>query len=469
MNHPVRFIPSIKELQDHQQFQEIKETYHLSTQSLTRFLRDKVDTIRSSLISDPACYPYDNKEDMTAFIFRELSGEMGRMDLQSLRPVINATGTILHTNLGRARLSDEVVEQMSAIAKNYSNLEFDLEKGERGSRYAHVEQLMCHITGAEAAMVVNNNAAAVFLILRAFAKNKEVIVSRGELVEIGGSFRVSSIMEESDATLIEVGTTNKTHPSDYVDAVTDHTAMLLKVHQSNFGMFGFTSSVDRHTLIEIAKEKKLILYEDLGSGAFFDFRPFGIGNEPLVSEVISSGIDIISCSGDKLLGGPQVGIILGKKEWVSQLKKHQLARTLRIDKMTLAALHMTLKEYLSPEQLVQKNPTIRDILTDASDIKQRTREVFLAIQGMKAIQSEMINTEAQVGGGTLPDVKLPSYALAIKHRQKTAHVLAQLLRQNQPPIISRTKDDWVVLDFRTISAQELPDVMDALANFDIKY
>jgi L-seryl-tRNA(Ser) seleniumtransferase len=311
------------------------------------------------------------------------------------------------------------------------------------------------VTGAEAAMVVNNNAAAVYLILRGLAKGKEVVVSRGELVEIGGSFRVSSIMEESEAKLIEVGTTNKTHLFDYERAISEETSLLMKVHTSNFKTIGFTASVSTEELTELsAQYDHVLVYEDLGSGALYDFQQHGIGEEPVVAKVLSTGVDIVSFSGDKLLGGPQTGIICGKKELIDKLKKHQLARVLRVDKMTLAALEATIKSYIQGNQ--ETIPTVRELLLPLSLIKERADQFICNIreynQGWKL---EVREDHSQVGGGTMPAVEIPTYAAAISHPRFHSQQLFDLLRLGEPAIVTRLKDDRVLIDFRTVTDEEM--------------
>jgi L-seryl-tRNA(Ser) seleniumtransferase len=375
----------------------------------------------------------------------------------TLEKVINATGTILHTNLGRARLSDHSIEHVVETARNYSNLEYKLLEGERGSRHSHVEALLKKITGAEAAMVVNNNAAAVYLVLRALAENKEVIVSRGQLVEIGGSFRISSIMEESGAKLVEVGTTNKTHLYDYEKAVTSETSIVMKVHTSNFKVVGFTKTVETSDLVTFTKGlKDVIFYEDLGSGALFDFRKHGIGDEPVVKEVIEMGVDLVTFSGDKLLGGPQAGIIAGKKEIIDRLKKHQLARVVRVDKMTLAALEGTLIDYARGEKGLRNIPTIRDLLVSVNEIDDRSQFfVTNLLQQTRNYQSKILRSTSQVGGGTMPDVELPTMVVALKHRTLTAEQLGRKLRTgSKPAIVARIQKDELLIDLRTVSTEE---------------
>ena len=354
---------------------------------------------------------------------------------------------------------------------NYSNLEYNLERGVRGSRHSHVEELVKRLTGAEAAMVVNNNAAAVYIILRALASNKEVIVSRGQLVEIGGSFRISSIMEESGATLVEVGTTNKTHLYDYERALSEDTRMILKVHTSNFKVVGFTESVETEELAQLASlHEQVILYEDLGSGVLYDYRKHGIGNEPVVNEVLKMGADIVSFSGDKLLGGPQAGIIAGKKHLIEKLKKHQLARVLRVDKMTLAALEATLMQYSKGKDELMKIPVVADLLATADEIKQRTTRFLEELKKMTGSYEISIKPDiSQVGGGTMPDVELPTYVASLQHKQLSASTVEHLLRtKHSPSIVVRIQKDVIQIDLRTVSKEEEEILLQALTSIESK-
>ena len=332
-----------------------------------------------------------------------------------MKPVLNATGTILHTNLGRAPIADTHMAHVAAVATGYSNLEYNLEAGARGERYAHFEQLLCKLTGAEAAMAVNNNAAAVMLILDSMAKGGEVIVSRGELVEIGGKFRIPDVMERSGAALVEIGTTNKTHISDYEEAITEETAALLKVHTSNYRIVGFTDTVSVAELSPIAKDHDIPLIEDLGSGMLIDLSKYGITYEPTVQDSIANGADVVCFSGDKLLGGPQAGIIVGRKKYIDKMKKNQLTRALRIDKFTAAALEVVLQEYLSEEQAIRNIPTLRmitrsldEVSVDAEQLSQLLEESGLPVQvGMEPCES-------QIGGGSLPLERIPSMAVTLR-------------------------------------------------------
>ncbi|GGH80910.1 L-seryl-tRNA(Ser) seleniumtransferase [Pullulanibacillus pueri] len=464
MDNPLSRLPSIKYLQDCPEFNDLLEDVSINKNYLTQLTQECVDCVRHKLVNDRTWALEQTTASLTANIFSALQNTLKMVSSSGVKQVINGTGVVLHTNLGRARLSSEAAQAAFEAALGYSNLEFDLTSGKRGSRTEHLEALLTRLTGAEAALVVNNNAAAVFLVLRALAKRREVIVSRGELVEIGGSFRISSIMEESDAHLVEVGTTNKTHLTDYQAAIHDETAMILKVHQSNFKMIGFTSSVSREELVTLAHQQELLFYEDLGSGALFPFSDEKIGEEPVVSEIIKSGVDLVSLSGDKLLGGPQAGIILGKKKYIERLKKHQLMRTLRVDKMTLAALTVTLQNYFNPETLKTTVPTIRDIVTDKDTLYQRAEKLAEQLKQIIGIKTEIKSTYSYVGGGTMPEIKLKSYAVVIICDKIEAMALAKALRLGNPAVVGRIEDDQYLLDIRTINDLEIEGVYKAVHN-----
>jgi L-seryl-tRNA(Ser) seleniumtransferase len=465
----LRSLPPVHELQKNERFMILIKQLGVDHLNLTTILSDTLNEVRQSLIHNEWVGSEPGSERFIEEIFTRCEKTIQQQFSYTLKNVINATGTILHTNLGRARLSEQAVQHVTDIARQYSNLEYKLEEGERGSRHSHVEELVKRITGAEAAMVVNNNAAAIYIVLRALAAEKEVIVSRGQLVEIGGSFRISAIMEESGAKLVEVGTTNKTHLYDYERALNEETRMILKVHTSNFKVIGFTDSVETKELADLAnKHDQVIFYEDLGSGVLYDFRQHGIGDEPVVGEVLKMGTDLVSFSGDKLLGGPQAGIIAGKKDLIDQLKKHQLARVLRVDKMTLAALEGTLMHYVKGKEELTNIPVIRDLLASKEELKLRT-EAFLEKLEKVSDSYEMIMTEgtSQVGGGTMPEVELPTYVAVLKHKQLSAMQVAKTLRtQHSPAIVVRIQRDDLHLDLRTVSVEEEEILVKALV--DIK-
>ncbi|KHF40495.1 selenocysteine synthase [Halalkalibacter okhensis] len=463
MHQLLRQIPAIHELQQDQRFVQLLETSHVSKAKLTEWLQEAVAHVRKELLAGE-CSDENDPSRISNTIFQRLIERLSYHSTYKLRRVINGTGTVLHTNLGRARLSDRAIKQVMETAYSYSNLEYNLSEGKRGSRHELIEELVKEMTGAEAAMVVNNNAAAVYLVLKAFANGKNVIVSRGELVEIGGSFRVSSIMEESGAELIEVGTTNKTHFYDYENALTEDTAMIMKVHTSNFKIIGFTKEVSIAELQPLAQRHNVLLYEDLGSGALYDLRKDGIGDEPTVSEALKKGADLVTFSGDKLLGGPQAGIIAGKKKWIDRLKKHQLARVLRVDKMTLAALEATLKEYANEETVRETIPTLKAVLLTKEEIQSRI-ETFLHDLS-PSWHRKIKHDVSQVGGGTMPEVTLDTSLLLLSNSNYTAQSLHNQLRQKEPAVVTRIIDDQIALDFRTIEEHEFADLHRCLKEFE---
>jgi L-seryl-tRNA(Ser) seleniumtransferase len=379
----------------------------------------------------------------------------------NLKKVINGTGIVIHTNLGRSCINEQMAKEIYKIASNYSNLEFNLETGKRGHRYTHVEDIICLLTGAESALVVNNNAAAVMLVLDTLAKGKEAIVSRGELVEIGGSFRIPDVMERSGTILKEVGTTNKTHLRDYQHAISSETGMLLKVHTSNYRILGFTESVNREDLVALGKDNNIPVYEDLGSGLLFDFSNYFSMTEPTIKEVVNSGVDIVSFSGDKMLGGPQTGIIIGKKEYIEKMKYNQLTRALRVDKMTLAALEITLRQYFDKKLTIKNIPTIRNIIIDSSEIKKKADKLFNLLAEIDKLNLEIIKDTSQVGGGSMPLTEFETYALNISVDNISPNNLAKSLRMCNFPIVGRIKNESFLLDLRTIDELDFNNIKSA--------
>ena len=375
----------------------------------------------------------------------------------NLKHVINATGVVVHTNLGRSLLPESVARHVAEITSRYSNLEFDLEKGARGSRYTCVEDILCEISGAEAAMVVNNNAGAVFLSLETLARGKEVVVSRGELVEIGGSFRIPDVMARSGARLVEVGTTNRTHLADYEGAIRDDTALLLKVHTSNYAIVGFTSSVPLKDMVALGAKYHLPVMKDLGSGNFVDFSKYGLIKEPTVQETVAAGADVITFSGDKMLGGPQAGIIVGKEDAVDRIKKNPINRALRIDKMTLAALEATLHLYRDEAEAVSAIPTLCMLTMPAKVIAAKARRLRDRLKrlGNNRLKVLLINSSSRVGGGSLPLQELPTKCVGIKIDGLSANRIERMMRQATPPVIGRIEDELVVMDMRTVQDEEI--------------
>ena len=389
-----------------------------------------------------------------------LSAAQGR----ELQPLINATGVIVHTNLGRSLLADAAVENLQTVAAAYSNLEYDVERGERGTRYEHLEALLHSLTGAEAALIVNNNAAAVYLALQALAKGKEVIVSRGQLIEIGGSFRIPDIMRSSGAILREVGSTNKTHLRDYAAAVSADAALLLRVHTSNYRIVGFTAEVPRRDLVTLGRERGLPVMEDLGSGTLVDLQPYGLHDEPTVNEVVASGVDVVTFSGDKLLGGPQAGIVVGKAAYVDELRRHPMHRAVRIDKFTAAALEATLKLYADPETARRQIPTLAMLGLSPGDVARRIRRLrrLLPAGSDDAYRPHVIDGSSAVGGGALPLADLPTKLLALQPDFCSVSSLERRLRCRRPAVIGRIARDRLLLDLRTVAEREIPELATAL-------
>lgn len=387
----------------------------------------------------------------------------------NLKEVINGTGVVLHTNLGRSLLSDEIKEQVWSVASSYSNLELNLQTGKRGSRYSHVVDIIKFLTGAEDALVVNNNAAAVLLVLGSMAKNKEVIVSRGQLVEIGGSFRVPDVMEQSGAKLVDVGTTNKTHLWDYEKAIGEDTAALLKVHTSNYKILGFTEEVDLKDLVALGKRNNIPVIEDLGSGVLVNLQKYGLTYEPTVQESVALGVDIVTFSGDKLLGGPQAGIIVGSKKWIDQMKKNPLTRAFRIDKLTMAALEATLKLYLNEDEMLNKIPTLKMLTETKESIGKRAEKLYGILKDSNTnFNIEIKDDYSQVGGGSLPLEKLPTKVITIKHNSISAGRLEESLRGNSIPIITRIQEEQLVLDLRTIREKDFHIINKALQEIIVR-
>lgn len=382
-----------------------------------------------------------------------------------LRKVINGTGVVIHTNLGRSLINREIMEHVTEIASSYNNLEFDLDNGVRGSRYSHLENIIQKITGAEAALVVNNNAAAVVLVLSSLAKNKEVITSRGELVEIGGSFRIPDVMEQSGATLVDVGTTNKTHLEDYENAVREDTAALLKVHTSNYRILGFTSTVSLEELVSLGQKHDIPVIEDLGSGVLLDLSRYGLQHEPTVQESIKAGVDVVTFSGDKLLGGPQAGIIIGKKKYIDMMKKHPLNRALRIDKFTIAALESTLRLYLDEEIAINKIPTLRMLTMTQEELTNKAEKLLFKINQQNKLDKlkiEITDEFSQVGGGSMPLEQIPTKCIMIYSNEISISSLEKGLRSYAIPIVTRIFKERLYVDLRTVDESEFDTVVEGI-------
>ena len=417
-------------------------------------VREELEVLRQNILAGKKVGKKDlSRKGLLLKIQERLQSKLG----PNFKRVINATGVVIHTNLGRSILPDNAREALVEAGTRYSNLEFDLATGKRGSRYSLVEKLLCDLTGAEAALVVNNNAAAVLLVLDTLAKDREVIVSRGQLVEIGGSFRVPEVMAKSGAKLVEVGATNRTHLKDYERAISEETSLLLKVHASNFKMVGFTKEVPAEDLVELAGRYKLLVMEDLGSGCLIDMSKYGLRKEPTVQETVKAGVDVVTFSGDKLLGGPQAGLIVGKQKIIDCIKKNQLNRALRIDKFTLAALETVLRLYYHHETAVSRIPTLA-MLTAPPEIMERrarrlVRKIKKSLAGKCNISIRV--TGSRVGGGALPEEDLESRAVVLEPLDRTVNELEKNLRLNPLPVIGRIEEDRYLLDMRTVGDDEV--------------
>lgn len=436
-----RQLPSVDEVLCDDRVRTLCQAF--ARQTIVALTRNRLSETRKSLGMGGPAPSFEE-------IVNSIVSEAHDMASLSLQPVINATGVILHTNLGRAPLSTEALRAAELASRGYSNLEFDLASGKRGSRQTHVDQILCHLTDAEAALVVNNNASGVLLALSALARRKEVIVSRGQAVEIGGGFRIPEVMRESGARLVEVGTTNCSYVADYEGAITPRTAALLRVHSSNFKITGFANSVSLEELVELGRRHNIPVLDDIGSGCLIDTTDYGLEPEPQVQHSVSVGAALVFFSGDKLLGGPQAGIILGRTELVSKLRKHPLARAVRIDKASIAALSVTLTHYLKGEA-VEKIPVLRFIATPLSEVERRA-ERWAQFLGESAT---VIPAESVVGGGSLPGSRMPTRVVAIRLAGKARiQDLAQRLRQHQPPVVARVEKDALLLDPRSVFPEE---------------
>ena len=443
MESEFRRLPSVDRLISEERIRQLKEIYPYSL--VIDLVRKRLEQDRLSIAKGNPCPPVGE-------IVESICSQVQELSCPSLCPVINATGVILHTNLGRAPLSKEAVAAMGLVSEGYCNLEFDMESGVRGSRYVHIEKLLCQLTGAEAALIVNNNASAVLLALTVLAKRKEVIVSRGQAVEIGGGFRIPDVMRQSGAKLVEVGTTNCTYVDDYEEAISTRTAALLRIHPSNFRVEGFTHGVMLEEMVAIGNEHDICVLDDLGSGCLLDTSEFGLELEPTVQQSIALGVGLATFSGDKLVGGPQAGIIVGKKLLVDKLKKHALARALRIDKTRLAGLAATFIHYLKGEAL-DKVPIWQMISMPLTEVDRRAKLWAQSLNGM----AEVIEGESMVGGGSLPGNTLPTRLVAIDGRGSgggIAQSLGQRLRLQDPPIVGRINDDVLFLDPRSVLPEE---------------
>jgi len=412
-------------------------------------LKGNVDSLNTEQVLDFAVHTLESKNKM------------------HLEKVINATGTVIHTNLGRSLLGKKAIENVITVAGSYNNLEYDIESGKRGSRYSHIEEIIKKVTGAEAAMVVNNNAAAIMLVLDTLAKEKEVIVSRGELVEIGGSFRIPEVMKFSGAKLVEIGTTNRTHLYDYENNIRENTGVLLKVHTSNFKVLGFTEGVSLEQLVELGEKHEIPVVEDIGSGVLIDFGKYGFTYEPTVQDSIKKGIDVVTFSGDKMLGGPQAGIIVGKKKYIDRMKKNQLTRALRVDKMTLAALEGTLKYYIDEKEAIDNIPSLNMILMPKEEVKKKCTLLKRKLQSKTQDFKFYIDKgESMVGGGSMPTEKIETYVVKVTSEKFSPEDMERKLRLGETPLIARVYNDELVLDGRTLFKEDFDEIVQCFKSIE---
>ena len=424
-------------------FIQNKAFSNMSVKLVTKISKEIIDKLRDDILKEKV----NNIDEK--ILLEEVILKYNDIISPSLQTVINATGVIVHTNLGRSLISSETFDRVKNIATSYNNLEYDLQKGQRGERYSHITKVVCELLGCEDVLIVNNNASAVFLVLNTLGQNKEVVVSRGELVEIGGSFRVPDVMASSGAILKEIGTTNKTHLKDYKNACNDNTSILMKVHKSNYTIEGFTSEVPHQDIVEVAKENNLIDYYDMGSGHMIDL-PFNLNQvEPSVKDIMKYSPSLVSFSGDKLLGSTQAGIIVGKKKYIEQLKKNQLLRMLRVDKLTLAILEDNITSLLLDKK--EDIPTLKMLFTPIEDLEKRALSVKENISDISTC--EVIQTKTVIGGGTTPNKKIPTIAISITFKNYKANKIEKLFREKN--IIGRIESEQFLLDFRSIKEEDL--------------
>lgn len=449
-----RKLPSVDELLRHKSLAELAEREGLA--AVTDAARAVLATMRDEITKGSL----DERGVDVALsgIEEAVTRELRRATTYSLRPVINATGVILHTNMGRAPLAEAAIQRIGEVARTYSNLEFDIDSGERGKRDVHVQRLLAKLLNDAGSqfdvhsVVVNNCAAAVMLVLNSLAEGGEVIVSRGELVEIGGSFRVPDVMAKSGAILREVGTTNRTRVEDYERAINDKTKLILRVHRSNFAIVGFTEQPNIEELVALSKRKNIPVVEDLGNGSLLDLRTVGVNNESGVPESIRAGVDVITYSGDKLLGGPQAGIVSGRKELIAKIRSNPLFRALRVDKLTYAALEATLLEYVRGN--LDSMPVVRMMRISADEIKSRSEALLKNFSASKKLKAEVIRGESLIGGGTTPAATLPTYIIAVTHALLSADELQDQLRETEACIVTRVEEGRVLIDLRTVFPEQ---------------
>ena len=446
-----RSIPKVDVLLENSDIVTLIENHHRDV--VVDVIREEIDKLRNFIKENDDVNLIETKINN---LIENIKISTEKVYSYNIKKVINGTGTILHTNLGRAIISKKHADYLSEVVTSYSNLEYDLEEGKRGERYSHFEKLICKITGAEAAMAVNNNAAAVMLVLSSMAAEREVIVSRGELVEVGGKFRIPDVMKSSNAHLVEIGTTNKTHLEDYEDAISENTGAFLKVHTSNFKILGFTESVSIEELCKLGREKDIPVIEDIGSGVLIDLSEYGLEYEPTVQDSIKAGVDVVSFSGDKLLGGPQAGIIVGKKKYIDKMKKNPLTRAFRIDKFTATILEMIFHEYLNEEDAIKNIPVLSLITKDLKEIEKNANALFNKIENLENVADINVeDTFSQIGGGSLPAERIKSKSVTIMPKNISTQSLEAKLRAGKNPVVGRISEEKLILDMRTVLEDEI--------------
>lgn len=448
----LRSLPSVDEVLNNTEIEPLTKEY--GRDAIVTGVRDVLGELRSELVKENS--PMTSEDISIEKIVRRVESHLRRKSTPSIRHAINASGVILHTGLGRAMLSMKAVDAINDVIRGYCTLAIELETGERGHRDAHLNGLLCELTGAEAATVVNNNAAATMLILNTLAKGKEVIVSRGQLVEIGGAFRMPEVMETSGAILREVGTTNKTHLKDYVSAINENTGAILRVHQSNYRIVGFFEEPRIDELVEVGKKHGLPVIDDLGSGALVDLKPFGLEMEPMVQDSIKAGVDVACFSGDKLIGGPQSGVIVGRAQVIERIRTNPLARAFRIGKMTIAGMEATLRLFRNHDTLREEHPTYRMLSLTMGELEARAKKVADDLGDFNGTKAEIrvVDGETQVGSGSVPTETVPTRLLSVRASSPSAGKLARDLRYGDPPIFARVHKETVLFDFRTIQPEE---------------
>jgi L-seryl-tRNA(Ser) seleniumtransferase len=448
----LRSLPSVEKIMNEPKITSLLE--QIPRRLVVRIVREYLEKLRQSIVAGEG----------DDFNITNLLKSIERQKRPSLGRAINGLGVVLHTGLGRSPLSKVAQAALNEVSENFSSLAIDIETGRRGERYTHVENLLCELSGAESAMMVNNNAAATMLILNTMAENREVVISRGQLVEIGGAFRIPDVMKRSNAIMVEVGTTNRTHLKDYQAAINERTALLIRVHMSNYRITGFTKEVTLEDLVALGKKHNIPVVDDLGSGAFIDLSRFGLPKEPMVQESIAAGADIVCFSGDKLMGGPQAGIIVGKKRYIDAMKKNPLTRALRCGKLTYAVMEATLKLFLEEEKLLKEHALMQILLKPISQMEKEAKSLFKKLKGSIDTNTEMIirDSLSEIGGGSLATESMPTKVLSIKPKNISVEELAKQLRSYDTPIFGRIEKDEYLLDFRTIRSDEIEIITNAL-------